>query len=91
MSVLENLIVAQHNKLMRASGFAIGGLLGLGIAWFLSQGISQAAGGFLPPIILTTQVWLAGLAAIIVLSLAVGLMPALRARRLRIVDALAGR
>ncbi|GLR83235.1 ABC transporter ATP-binding protein [Azospirillum oryzae] len=29
MSVLENLIVAQHNKLMRASGFAIGGLLGL--------------------------------------------------------------
>ncbi|ANC92773.2 ABC transporter ATP-binding protein [Azospirillum humicireducens] len=28
MSVLENLIVAQHNKLMRASTFAIGGLLG---------------------------------------------------------------
>ncbi|MCW5699106.1 MAG: ATP-binding cassette domain-containing protein [Rhodospirillales bacterium] len=30
MSVLENLIIAQHNKLMRASGFTIGGLLGLG-------------------------------------------------------------
>jgi branched-chain amino acid transport system ATP-binding protein len=30
MSVLENLIVAQHNKLMRASGFTIGGLLGFG-------------------------------------------------------------
>lgn len=29
MSVLENLIVAQHNKLQRASGFAIAGLLGL--------------------------------------------------------------
>jgi len=29
MSVLENLIVAQHNKLMRASGFSIAGLLGL--------------------------------------------------------------
>ncbi len=70
---------------------AIGGLVGLGIAWMLSQGITQAAGGFLPPIILTAQVWIAGLAAIIVLSLAVGLMPALRARRLRIVDALAGR
>ncbi|MFC1664104.1 ABC transporter ATP-binding protein [Pseudomonadota bacterium] len=28
MSVLENLIVAQHNKLMRASGFTITGLLG---------------------------------------------------------------
>ncbi|MFC5309687.1 ABC transporter ATP-binding protein [Azospirillum picis] len=29
MSVLENLVVAQHNKLMRASKFAIAGLLGL--------------------------------------------------------------
>ena len=29
MSVLENLIVAQHNELMRASGFTIAGLLGL--------------------------------------------------------------
>ncbi len=29
MSVLENLIVAQHNKLMRASGWTIKGLLGL--------------------------------------------------------------
>ena len=28
MSVLENLIVAQHNKLMRASGFTVTGLLG---------------------------------------------------------------
>lgn len=70
---------------------AIGGLLGLAIAWVLSQGISQAAGGFLPPIVLTAKVWAAGLIAIVVLSLAVGLLPALRARRLRIVDALAGR
>jgi len=29
MSVLENLIVAQHNKLMRASGYTLGGLVGL--------------------------------------------------------------
>ncbi|WP_343713387.1 ATP-binding cassette domain-containing protein [Inquilinus sp.] len=29
MSVLENLMVAQHNKLMRASGFSFTGLLGL--------------------------------------------------------------
>jgi branched-chain amino acid transport system ATP-binding protein len=29
MSVLENLMVAQHNKLMRASGFTVLGLLGL--------------------------------------------------------------
>jgi branched-chain amino acid transport system ATP-binding protein len=30
MSTLENLIVAQHNKLMRASGYSVGGLLGIG-------------------------------------------------------------
>jgi branched-chain amino acid transport system ATP-binding protein len=29
MSVLENLVVAQHNKLMRASGYSLFGLLGL--------------------------------------------------------------
>jgi branched-chain amino acid transport system ATP-binding protein len=29
MSVLENLVVAQHNKLMRASGMTFGGLIGL--------------------------------------------------------------
>ena len=30
MSALENLIVAQHNRLMKASGFSVLGLLGLG-------------------------------------------------------------
>ncbi|MSP80012.1 MAG: ATP-binding cassette domain-containing protein [Rhodospirillales bacterium] len=31
MSVLENLIVAQHNRLMRASGYTLAGLIGLGV------------------------------------------------------------
>ena len=30
MTLLENLVVAQHNRLMRASGFTVGGILGLG-------------------------------------------------------------
>ena len=30
MTVLENLVVAQHNKLMRASGYSVRGLFGLG-------------------------------------------------------------
>jgi branched-chain amino acid transport system ATP-binding protein len=30
MTVLENLLVAQHNPLMRASGYSVGGILGLG-------------------------------------------------------------
>jgi branched-chain amino acid transport system ATP-binding protein len=31
MTALENLIIAQHNKLMRASGYTVLGLLGLGV------------------------------------------------------------
>ena len=69
---------------------AIGGLVGLGLATMLGILVAQAAGPMLP-IAIDTRVWLAGLVAIVLLSLAVGLLPALRARRLRIVDALAGR
>ena len=43
------------------------------------------------PIAVDGRVWVAGAIAIVVLSLVVGLLPALRARRLKIVDALAGR
>lgn len=69
---------------------AIGGLLGLGIATLLGLAIQKAVGAQLP-LSVDRQVWIYGLIAIVFLSLAVGLMPALRARRLKIVDALAGR
>jgi len=36
-------------------------------------------------------VWSVGIATIFAMSMAVGLLPALRAQRLKIVDALAGR
>jgi putative ABC transport system permease protein len=36
------------------------------------------------------SVWLLGVLAIVLMSVTVGLLPGLRARRLRIVDALAG-
>jgi putative ABC transport system permease protein len=66
----------------------IGGLLGLGLATMI--GIAIGGGGNFP-IAVDYQVWIAGLLAIVGLSLAVGLLPALRASRLSIVDALAGR
>lgn len=69
---------------------AIGGLLGLGIATLLGLAIQKAVGAQLP-LSVDGQVWIYGLIAIAFLSLAVGLMPALRAQRLKIVDALAGR
>lgn len=69
---------------------AIGGLVGLSLATMLGAVVSQAAGPMLP-IAVDGRVWIAGAIAIVVLSLVVGLLPALRARRLKIVDALAGR
>lgn len=69
---------------------AIGGLMGLGIATLLGLLIQKYLGAQLP-LTVDGQVWMWGLAAIAVLSLAVGLFPALRAQRLKIVDALAGR
>jgi putative ABC transport system permease protein len=68
----------------------IGGLLGLAVATPLGVAITDATGGNLP-VAVDAKVWLTGAAAIVVLSLAVGLLPALRAARLTIVDALAGR
>ena len=69
---------------------AIGGLLGLSLATLLGAGISRAAGPMMP-VAVDGRVWLSGVIAIVVLSVVVGLLPALRARRLKIVDALAGR
>ena len=69
---------------------AIGGLIGLGIATALGAIVARAAGPMLP-IAIDGRVWIAGLIAILALIVVVGLLPALRARRLKIVDALAGR
>jgi putative ABC transport system permease protein len=69
---------------------AIGGVLGMGVATLLGLAIQKSAGAQLP-LSVDWHVWTAGMIAIVLLSLAVGLLPALRARRLKIVDALAGR
>jgi putative ABC transport system permease protein len=66
----------------------LGGLIGLGLA---TLGGIAAARATNVPVAVDYRVWAAGVVAIILLSLAVGLLPALRARRLSIVDALAAR
>ncbi|HEY2274729.1 MAG TPA: ABC transporter permease [Steroidobacteraceae bacterium] len=67
-----------------------GGLIGLVLASIAGAMVEKATGGqFL--LELNGLVWLLGVVAIVLMSLAVGLLPALRARRLKIVDALAGR
>lgn len=69
---------------------AIGGLIGLAIATLLGAIVEKGTGGQFQ-LHVGGYVWTIGLVAIALMSVAVGLLPALRARRLRIVDALAGR
>jgi len=66
----------------------IGGVIGMGIATALGFVIGSS-GQF--PISVDYRVWSTGFIAIFVLAILVGLLPALRAQRLKIVDALAGR
>ena len=68
----------------------LGGVIGLSLATLMGAMIEQGTGGQFA-LSLDGSVWLLGLIAIVVMSLAVGLLPALRASRLKIVDALAGR
>ncbi len=66
----------------------VGGLVGLALATVLGGMLEKATGGrFQLPV--DAFVWSVGIAAILLMSVAVGLLPALRARRLNIVDALA--
>jgi putative ABC transport system permease protein len=70
---------------------AIGGLGGLLIAAAIVPGLSAGSGGMLNLPSLGAKTWLLGLALTLLIGLVVGAMPALRAMRLNIVDALAGR
>jgi putative ABC transport system permease protein len=68
----------------------MGGLIGLALATLLGAMVEQATGGQFS-LNVNGTIWAIGIGAIVVMSLAVGLLPALRASRLEIVDALAGR
>jgi putative ABC transport system permease protein len=68
----------------------IGGLIGMSLATLLGAGLEKATGGQFQ-LAVSGSVWGLAAVAIVLMSLAVGLLPALRAQRLKIVDALAGR
>ena len=69
----------------------IGGVLGLGLAAALGPVVGAASNGVinLPPIGWSS--WALGLGLMVAIGLLVGALPAVRAMRLNIVDALAGR
>jgi putative ABC transport system permease protein len=63
------------------------GVAGMTLATLLGFAVEKAANF---PLTVNQRVWVAGIIAIALLSLATGLLPAMRARRLAIVDALGG-
>ncbi len=69
----------------------IGGVLGLGLAALLGPVLSAGSGGVInmPPV--GARSWAMGLGLMLAIGLLVGALPALRAMRLNIVDALTGR
>ena len=69
----------------------LGAGLGMAVAAALLPAVNGSTGGRFPPLFVTAETWLAAAALALLVALAVGLPPAWRARRLRIVEALAGR
>ena len=67
----------------------IGGLLGLGIGWVFVQGIAKAVAAFLPGIYFSPQAMIVALCIMIGAGILAGIFPALKAKRLSIIDALA--
>ena len=79
------LVLAEALSLM-----LIGAGLGMGAAVGLLPFVNGATGGRFPPLFVSGGTWLLAAVLAVAVALAVGLPPALRARRLRIVEALAG-
>jgi putative ABC transport system permease protein len=70
--------------------FLLGSGLGMLAATGLLPALNGATGGRFPPLFVNGSTWLLTLGLAVGLALAVGLPPALRTRRLKIVEALAG-
>jgi putative ABC transport system permease protein len=69
----------------------LGGVVGLALAAALMPMVSAASGGMLQLPTVLPQTWGMGVGLMVAIGVVVGLLPALRAMRLNIVDALAGR
>lgn len=68
----------------------LGGGIGMGAAVAAMPGLNGATGGRFPPLFVGPDTWLLAAAIAGLVALCIGLPPALRARRLKIVDALSG-
>ena len=69
----------------------LGGVVGLGLVSALAPILTSRSGGMITHATVGPQSWGLGIALAIVIGLVIGMLPAWRAMRLNIVDALAGR
>ena len=68
----------------------LGSGLGMLATTSLMPALNSATGGRFPPLFVHGRTWLAAMGIAVALALAIGVPPALRARRLKIIEALAG-
>ena len=69
----------------------LGGVIGMALATVIVPGLAAASGGFMPAGSVPKETWLTGVLLMVGIGVVVGVLPATRAMRLKIVDALAGR
>jgi putative ABC transport system permease protein len=96
LAVLKTLGFSDHGLLAMVLAESVllvllGGVIGIGLATVLIPGVSANSGGMLNLPTVGTNSWLLGIALMLAIGVVVGAIPAWRAMRLNIVDALAGR
>jgi putative ABC transport system permease protein len=96
LAVLKTIGFSSRSVLMMVLGESvllvlIGGVLGVGLSAVLGPIISAGSGGTISLPDVRWQSWATAIGLMIAIGLLVGALPAIRAMRLNIVDALAGR
>jgi putative ABC transport system permease protein len=96
LAVLKTIGFSSHSVLAMVLAESVlllllGGCIGLGLATLIIPTISAGSGGMLNLGVVSASSWVLGIVLMILIGLLVGALPALRAMRLNIVDALAGR
>jgi putative ABC transport system permease protein len=69
----------------------LGGLIGLALVSLIGSGLPAMSGGMINHVNVGAKSWSVGIGLAIAIGLIIGVLPAMRAMRLNIVDALAGR
>jgi len=69
----------------------LGGVIGLGLVAVISAGLPAMSGGMITTAAVSWKSWVLGVVLALAIGIVIGALPALRAMRLNIVDALAGR